>query len=70
MENRAVIVLGQIVKVQSKEHGYPTDQLFFAIYVKNNKLTGIYSAYIKSYNHAKYQICDKKSKKSENSNFC
>ena len=70
MENWAVIVLGQIVKVQFKEHGFPKDQLFFAIYVKNNKLTDIYSAYIQSYNHAKYQICDKKSKKSENSNFC
>ena len=61
MEDKVSLALSQIVKEQLKELGYRIDQLFFAIYVKNNKLTGICWAYIQIIYYAKYKISNKKS---------
>ena len=54
MEDKVNFVLGLIVEVQLGELEYLIDQLFSAIYVKNNKLTDIYWAYIQTIKHAKY----------------
>ena len=60
MNNFKLMLTEKIIDSLNNNYSIPKDQLFFAINVKNNKLTSFYSAYIQAYNHAKYKICKKR----------